>query len=87
MAGRRINTVYIEKQQKIIYFYDSEGNTYVDISTVVSDATPEQKGIMKLYPNTGNNTDGTMTQKSITDNIKMSVNNELLVFNQPVELI
>ena len=81
-AGRRINTVYIECQQKILYFYD--GENYVDISTVVSDATPEQKGIMKLYPNTGQNTDGTMTQKSITnglENLKLTVNGEVLTAN------
>ena len=80
-SGRYLNTVYIELDQKIIYFYDGEQQKYVDISTVVSDATPTQKGIMKLYPNTGQNTDGTMTQKSITDgmeNLKLEVDGEIL---------
>lgn len=33
---------------------------------VVPDATSTIKGIMKLYPSTGNNTDGTITQRALT---------------------
>ena len=46
-------------------------NTISDFATAVanliSDASISAKGIMKLYTTTGANTDGTMTQKAITD--------------------
>lgn len=35
--------------------------------TSIADATSSVKGILKLYTSTGSNTDGSMTQKSVTD--------------------
>lgn len=51
------------------------GKTVTDLYTaiasgeggyVVPDATSSTKGIMKLYPTAGNNTDGTITQRALT---------------------
>lgn len=51
----------------------------------VTIASEESAGIMKLYNQTGVNIDGTMTQKSITDNLadkmKASIDGEYIIFS------
>ena len=52
----------------------------------IADATEEQKGVLKLYTAEGENEDGTMTQKAITDalnqRVKISLgDNETLIFS------
>ena len=52
----------------------------------IADATEDQKGLLKLYNAVGENTDGTMTQKAITDAINQRVkvslgDNETLIFS------
>lgn len=78
-----INKIYIDKNTRRIYYFNGEQYVLIDgILEVASSATP---GVMKLYNSTGQNIDGTMTQKSITDElnqrIKMDVNSqeELLI--------
>ena len=44
-----------------LYAVVQQGGGYV-----VPDASATTKGIMKLYPSTGNNTDGTITQRALT---------------------
>jgi hypothetical protein len=59
------------------------GRSAVPTATTATDTTP---GIMKLYSTTGQNTDGTMTQKAITDELEEKVevevihSEELLIF-------
>ena len=55
--------LYIDIPSSKIYTYDDANLSYVCLNP---DATSSTKGIMKLYNSTGNNTDGTMTQGSIT---------------------
>lgn len=80
-----INKIYINKTNSTIWYFD--GNEYINVSgNVVNNASSDTSGIMKLYNTTGQNTDGTMTQKSITDELdlryKASVDteDELLIF-------
>lgn len=82
-----INKIYIDKITSQIYHYD--GISYVKINGgngAVPSATSEQAGIVKLYSTIGQNTDGTMTQKSITDELDLrcktsiDTDKELLIF-------
>lgn len=68
----------------IIYIYNTEEGLYQSVTAVTASA--EQAGIVKLYSSTGDNIDGTMTQKAITEALseKVSISadseNELLTF-------
>lgn len=55
--------LYIDIPSSKLYTYDEANLTYTCLNP---DATSSVKGVMKLYNTTGNNTDGTMTQGSIT---------------------
>lgn len=56
---------------------------------MIPNATEEREGIMKLYKGSGQNEDGTMTQKAITDgidDIEFSVDSqdsECLILSKP----
>ena len=58
----------------------------MEIKELLTTASASDPGVMKLYNTTGYNTDGTMTQKSITDELDLRFKtnideeNELLVF-------
>ena len=79
-----LNTLYIDVPHSEIYIYN--GNNYIPIQTgSIPPASSSVAGIMKLYPSTGQNTDGTMTQKAITDELNqkassaiVDIDNELL---------
>ena len=77
--------IYVDNIHSKIYFYN--GENYINIQQTLTTATEEIPGIVKLYNSIGNNTDGTMTQKAITDELntryKTSVqaNEELLIFS------
>lgn len=81
------NKIYIDKLESKIYYYN--GNRYVSLSGSFNGATATSStmGVMKLYPNTGYNTDGTMTQKAITEEFDLRYkatiddDNELLIFS------
>lgn len=80
-----INKIYIDDAAYKIYFFD--GNEYKNIQTTFSTATDITPGLVRLYGTTGQNIDGTMTQKAITDELdlryKASIDgdDELLVFS------
>ena len=80
-----INKIYIEDGTRTIYYYN--GSQYIKIQDNVVTATADTPGVVKLYSQTGQNTDGTMTQKAITDELdlrykaEIDSNNELLIFS------
>ena len=80
-----VNKLYIESATRKLYFFD--GAQYVGIQDSLVTATAEIAGVVKLYDTTGYNTDGTMTQKAITDELdlrykaEIDSDNELLVFS------
>ena len=80
-----INKIYIDDSTRKIYFYN--GQAYQNIQTTFTTATSVEPGIVKLYSTTGQNVDGTMTQKAITDELDLRYKatidseNELLVFS------
>lgn len=78
-----LNTIYIDVVHSAIYIFN--GTDYVPIQTSIPPASAEIPGIVKLYSTTGQNIDGTMTQKAITDELNqkapqatVDVDNELL---------
>ena len=77
--------IYVDISTSRLYIYNEE--QYTIINTVPYDSSTDA-GILKLYDTTGSNTDGTMTQKAITDqlNTKISVTveeeNELAIFSK-----
>ena len=84
------NLFYINIPTSGMYYYD--GIEYQELSrsevptaTTATDTTP---GIMKLYSTTGQNIDGTMTQKAITDElnekveITLNIEEELVIFSR-----
>lgn len=79
-----VNKIYINVANGSVYMYD--GSDYQPITQTISAATATTAGVMKLYDTLGENTDGTMTQKAITDELNEKVEiatdaeNELLTF-------
>ena len=77
--------IYIDISTWRLYIYNEE--QYQEINTVPY-ASSTDAGIVKLYDTVGSNTDGTMTQKAITDelNTKVSVTveeeDELAIFSK-----
>lgn len=60
-------------------------NSYDIQDTTYAQATAELLGLVRLYGTTGQNTDGTMTQKAITDElnkkVSLNISNNTLVFS------
>lgn len=77
--------IYVDISTSKLYIYNEEQYTIIN---TVPYASSTNAGILKLYDTTGSNTDGTMTQKAITDqlNTKISVTveaeNELAIFSK-----
>ena len=57
--------LYLDITTGSVYYYNS--SAYVLIKSSLPTASAVEAGIMKLYADKGSNTDGTMTQKAITD--------------------
>lgn len=82
--NKMINKVYIDKINSQVFYYN--GVEYIPLTATFSTASSDVAGLVKLYNTVGQNTDGTMTQKSITDELYLrfktdvDTENELLVF-------
>ncbi len=80
-----VNKIFIDDITRKIYFYN--GESYQNIQTTFTTASNVEPGLVKLYSTTGQNVDGTMTQKAITDELDLRYKatidseNELLVFS------
>lgn len=61
--------LYIDLHKGVIYYYDKDSDELIANVVEVAGASDVQPGIMKLYQTHGQNTDGTMSQKAITDAI------------------
>lgn len=58
-------------------FYHFDGKNFHEITAKIPTASVEIAGVMKLYEEMGYNTDGTMTQKAITEELEQKVELEL----------
>lgn len=61
------HAIYIDSNTEIIYSYN--GTKFVSTNDVLPKASSDLEGITKLYNQKGFNTDGTMTQKAITESL------------------
>ena len=79
--------VYIDLHNSGLYYFDGSHYQSASEGGPISTATSEKAGIMKLYDSVGQNTDGTMTQKAITDElddkveISLNLEEEMLIFS------
>lgn len=86
---KSLKHLYIDKITDKIYVYDADDKEYIGIDEMIPSADEITSGIMKLYYSEGNNIDGTMTQKAITDGIDEIVfaidesDEECLVLDKP----
>lgn len=60
--------LYLDKLTGKVYYFN--GTTFLSITGEIPVATDTEAGIIKLYGTTGENTDGAMTQKAVTDALK-----------------
>ena len=80
-----INKIYIDDSTRKLFFFD--GTNYIKVNEDLVTATATIPGVVRLYGDTGQNVDGTMTQKAITDELDLRYkatvdsNDELLVFS------
>ena len=80
---KNTNVLYIDIPTNSISYYD--GEKYQELSSIkLPTASATTPGIMKLYSTTGQNIDGTMTQKAITDELNEKVE---ITLNTAEELI
>lgn len=66
-----VESIYIEASRSDIYVYN--GSNYISVNDNLPTANASVPGIMKLYNEKGNNTDGTMTQRAITTDLNKKV--------------
>ena len=64
------DTIYIDTATSKVYIYNGG---YVLLNKDIPTASVAQAGIVKLYSTTGQQIDGTMTQKAITDELNKKV--------------
>ena len=77
--------VYIDIGKRNLYFFHN-GVFYTTAGQAYNLASETEEGVMKLYQSTGAHTDGTMTQKAISDElddkveITLNASEEMLIF-------
>ena len=86
---KSVNKIYIDKNSDVIYHYN--GSNFVSINETLPTATENIAGIAKLYQNGGQNTDGAISQKAVTDGVQAislaidETDSECLVLELPWE--
>lgn len=84
ILDKNINKIYIDLNNNNIYYYDGENFVLIGIGSLPT-ASADTAGVVKMYNVTGSNEDGTMTQKSITEElekkVEVSVNGETVFFS------
>lgn len=79
--------IYIDLINSGLYYFDGVNYQSVRAEGLIPTASSTTPGIMKLYGSIGDNTDGTMTQKAITDElddkveISLNLDEETLIFS------
>lgn len=79
--------IYIDVLTNQIYYFDSVNYISLGSGAGIPTASAQQPGVMKLYSETGQNTDGTMTQKAITDKLNekfevtLDAQGEMIIFS------
>ena len=80
--------LYIDLKTSQLYFFN--GAEYKELNNNLQLASEQVAGVMKLYSTTGENEDGTMTQKAITKELSekfelaIKEEEELVIFSQDI---
>lgn len=74
ITSKKENVLYLDIDTSQIYYYT--GTQFKQIELGLPTASETVLGVLKLYNNTGDNIDGTMTQKAITNELE-NINEEL----------
>ena len=81
----KTNKVYVDNAHSKVYYFN--GSRYVTIQETLTTANDREAGLVRMYSTLGNNIDGTMTQKAITDEFQtryktsVDLSDELLIFS------
>ena len=84
-VDKRENVIYLDIDTNQIYYWAND--SYHIIESHLPQASETVLGVLKLYNNVGYNTDGTMTQKAITEELDTKVelslkeDEELVIFS------
>lgn len=84
---KKENVIYLDIDTSQIYYWIND--SYHIIESHLPHASETILGVLKLYDTTGNNTDGTMTQRAITeelDNVEENIKDINEELNTKVEL-
>lgn len=65
---KNVNKIYIDKNSNVVYHYD--GTKFISVNETLPTASDVTAGITKLYQTGGQNTDGAISQKAITDGVQ-----------------
>lgn len=83
ISGQELKIYYDYNSSAILHYQDGE---FITITQKIPTASASAPGVMKLYSTIGQNEDGTMTQKAITDElnekfeIELEPEQELIIF-------
>ena len=78
--------LYIDLKTSQLYYFN--GKAYQKLNTNLELASEQLAGVMKLYSTTGDNEDGTMTQRAITkelgEKVELTINmdEEMIIFTK-----
>lgn len=81
-AEKRENIIYLDIESSQLYYWT--GELFKAIELNLPTASETIVGVLKLYNSTGQNTDGTMTQKAITEGMD-DINEELDTMSKDVD--
>ena len=79
--------IYIDLSNGGLYYFDGSHYQSATQEGPIPTASSTTPGIMKLYDSIGDNTDGTMTQRAITDElddkveVSLNLEEEMLIFS------
>lgn len=76
LLAKNTGCIYIDALNSKVYVYN--GIEYSSLSGGISNATANKAGIVKLYDNLGQNVDGTMTQKAITNELNEKLEMDII---------
>lgn len=81
-----IDKLYVDIPTNTVYYYSASDKRYVNLIALASSSAP---GLVKLYTTTGQNEDGSMTQKAITNHLKekVEVKTDELLSNESIEIL
>ena len=65
---KSVNKIYIDKNSNIVYHFD--GTKFISVNETLPTASDVTAGITKLYQDGGENTDGAMSQKAVTNGVQ-----------------